>query len=71
MLFGLECNCGKHSHANGQNPFAQARMRQIVQLAVFEAVNTITRDYQPYLGNIVAPPGASAEAALSRAPIEC
>jgi len=49
--------------ANGQNPFAQARYAAIVQLAVFEAVNTITRDYQPYLGNIVAPPGASAEAA--------
>ena len=29
--------------ANGQNPFAQARYAAIVQLAVFEAVNSITR----------------------------
>src|SRR5580698_10481480 len=39
--------------ANGQNPFGQARSAAIVQLAVFEAVNAITRDYQPYLGSIV------------------
>jgi hypothetical protein len=49
--------------ANGQSPFAQARYAAIVQLAVFEAVNAITRDYQPYLGSIVAPHGASADAA--------
>jgi hypothetical protein len=49
--------------ANHQNPFAQARYAAIVQLAVFEAVNTITGTYQPYLGTITAPPGASAEAA--------
>ena len=36
--------------ANGQSPFAQARYAAIVQLAVFEAVNAITGDYQPYLG---------------------
>jgi PAP2 superfamily len=30
---------------------------------VFEAVNAITGDYEPYLGTIVAPPGASAKAA--------
>src|SRR5246500_1063886 len=53
--------------ANGQNPFAQARFAAIAQLAVFEAVNAITGDYQPYLGSIVAPPGASAEAAAVQA----
>jgi PAP2 superfamily len=53
--------------ANGQSPFAQARSAAIVQLAVFEAVNAITRDYQPYLGNIVAPHGASADAAAIQA----
>ena len=53
--------------ANGQNPFAQARSAAIVQLAVFEAVNAITRDYQPYLGSIVAPHGASADAAAIQA----
>ena len=49
--------------SNGQNPFAQARYAAIVQLAVFEAVNAITGDHRPYLGTIVAPAGASADAA--------
>jgi membrane-associated phospholipid phosphatase len=53
--------------ANLQNPFAQARYAAIVQLAVFEALNAITGDYQPYLGTITAPPGASAEAAAVEA----
>src|SRR6516225_11265740 len=52
---------------NGQSPFAQARYAAIVQLAVFEAVNAITGDYQPYLGTITAPPGASADAAAVEA----
>jgi hypothetical protein len=53
--------------ANGQNPFAQARYGAIVQLAVFEAVNSITGDYRPYLGTIVAPHGASPDAAAIQA----
>src|SRR5215469_10379300 len=53
--------------ANHQNPFTQARYAAIVQLAVFEAVNSITGDYQPYLGTITAPRGASAEAAAIEA----
>jgi hypothetical protein len=53
--------------ASGQTPFAQARYAAIVQLAVFEAVNAITRDYRPYLGNIVAPHRASADAAAIQA----
>ena len=53
--------------ANGQNPFAQARFAAIAQLAVFEAVNSITGDYRPYLGSIVAPPGASPDAAAVQA----
>lgn len=53
--------------ANKQSPFAQARYAAIVQVAVFEAVNAITGDYQPYLGTITAPPGASAEAAAIEA----
>src|SRR5436189_4810368 len=52
---------------NGQNAFAQARYAAIVQLAVFEAVNSITGDYQPYLGTITAPAGASADAAAVEA----
>jgi hypothetical protein len=55
------------ANANRQNPFAQARTVAIAQLAVFEAVNAITGDYHPYLGSIVAPPGASAEAAAVQA----
>ena len=53
--------------ANKQNPFAQARSAAIVQLAVFESVNAITGEYHPYLGTIVAPPGASADAAAIQA----
>lgn len=45
------------------NPFFQARHAAIVQLAVFEAVNAIVRDYEPYLGVIDAPPWASPDAA--------
>jgi hypothetical protein len=48
---------------SGQTPFAQARFGAITQLAVFEAVNACTRQYEPYLGTVVAPAGASAEAA--------
>ena len=47
----------------GVSPFAQARFMAITQLAVFEAVNAITGDYQPYLGTVAAPAGASADAA--------
>lgn len=56
--------------ANEQNPFAQARYAAIVQLAVFEAVNSITHDYQPYLGTINAPPDASPGAAAIEAAYE-
>lgn len=48
---------------SGQNPFAQARFAAITHLAVFEAVNACTGDYEPYLGTVSAPQGASAEAA--------
>jgi hypothetical protein len=53
--------------ANHQNPFAQARYAAIVQLAVFEAVNSITGEYQPFLGTITAKPDASPEAAAIEA----
>lgn len=53
--------------ANGQSPFAQARTAAIVQLAVFEAVNSIKGDDRPYLGTIAAPHGASADAAAIEA----
>ena len=53
--------------ANKQSPFAQARYAAIVQLAVYEAVNSITHEYQPYLGTIIAPKDASPEAAAVEA----
>jgi hypothetical protein len=46
------------------NPFAQARFAAIVQLAVFEAVNAITGDYEGYLGSASAPDGVSIAAAV-------
>jgi hypothetical protein len=49
--------------SQGQNPFAQSRFMAITQLAVFEAVNAVRGDYKPYLGTVVAPAGASADAA--------
>src|SRR5947208_1793644 len=44
-------------------PFYQARWGAIVQLAVFDAVNAIEDDYEPYRGIIDAPPWASPDAA--------
>ena len=44
-------------------PFPSTRAMAAVQVAVFEAVNAITRRYQPYLGSINASSTASVEAA--------
>jgi PAP2 superfamily len=55
------------SLANFASPCDQARQLAIVQLAVFEAVNSITRTYQPYLGTIVGRAGASQDAAAAQA----
>lgn len=59
----LDWNAVMQSAVTSQNPFAQARIAAATQLAVFEAVNAITGDYDPYLGTISAPAGASPEAA--------
>src|SRR5690606_24805231 len=45
------------------NPFVFSRVAATTQLAVFEAVNAITGEYEPYLGTVDAPPAASPEAA--------
>jgi len=51
--------------ATATSPFNQARVGAIVQLAVFEAVNAVTGDYESYLDPpTVAPSGASVEAAV-------
>ncbi len=47
----------------GQSPFQTARYAAITQLAVFEAVNAIAREYAPYLVKMNTPDGASADAA--------
>ena len=50
--------------ATAKNPFNQARVGAIVQLAVFEAVNAVTKDYEPYLNPPTASPaGTSIDAA--------
>jgi hypothetical protein len=59
----LDWNAIAIAAAGTQNPFNQARIMAITQLAVFEAVNTIEGRYQPYLGTLVAPAGASSSAA--------
>jgi hypothetical protein len=60
----LEWNAIMVKTTSPQNPFFQARFAAITQLAVFEAVNSIHGNYDPYLGTISAPPNASAEAAV-------
>jgi hypothetical protein len=51
------------ARAASPNPAAAARAAVIMQVAVFEAVNSIVGDYEPYRRKIDAPPGASPEAA--------
>jgi len=46
------------------NPNHQTRWGAIVQLAVFEAVNSIDRSYEPYIAYLDAPPDASLDAAV-------
>ncbi len=59
----LDWNAIALATARNQNPFAQARYVAIAQLAVFEAVNAITGEYEPYVGTITARAGASPAAA--------
>lgn len=59
----LDWNSIMVNETSSQNPFFQARFAAITQLAVFEAVNAIDKDFEPYLGTITAPPGASPDAA--------
>jgi len=59
----LEWNSIMVNMTASQNPFFQARFAAVTQLAVFEAVNAIDKDFEPYLGTITARSGASADAA--------
>ena len=59
----LDWNTIMQSTVGALAPFPQARLAAITQLAVFEAVNAINKEYTPYLGTITVPADASAEAA--------
>ena len=50
-----------------QPPFPSSRYAAIMHLALFEARNAITGEYEPYRGPLTAPPGASADAAAASA----
>ena len=56
----LEWNSIMVGTTAGQNPMFQGRFAAITQLAVFEAVNAMDQDFDPYLGTIAAPSSASA-----------
>jgi hypothetical protein len=49
--------------ASPEDPALRARTAVVAQVAVFEAVNSIVGDYEPYDEKIKAPDGASADAA--------
>ena len=53
----LDWNAIMQATVSTQPPFPQARFAAITQLAVFEAVNAITREYKPYLGTITGAGG--------------
>jgi hypothetical protein len=59
----LQWNAVATATVGGKDAVTQQRILDIVHLAVFEAVNAITGEYEPYLGEVVATPDASAEAA--------
>lgn len=59
----LEWNAITLSAVSTVNGVEQVRLAAITHLAMFEAVNAIVGDFTPYLGSVVAPPGASAPAA--------
>jgi hypothetical protein len=61
----LKWNAIAATTANATSPFNAARLMSIVQLSVFEAVNAITGDYEPYLQPATAAAeGASVDAAV-------
>jgi hypothetical protein len=55
------------AHPRQNNPGNASRALAIVQSAVFDAVNSIDRSYDPYLIEINAPRGASVTAAAAQA----
>jgi hypothetical protein len=59
----LEWNAIMEQTVLPTDPVLQIRSAVITQLAVFEAVNSIIGDYEPYVDRLQAPAGASPEAA--------
>jgi hypothetical protein len=55
------------AHPRQNNPGNSSRALAIVQAAVFDAVNSITRTYDPYMFEVNAPQGASITAAVAQA----
>jgi hypothetical protein len=55
------------AHPRQNNPGNASRALAIVQAAVFDAVNSIDRSYDPYLIEVNAPAGASLDAAAAQA----
>ena len=51
----------------GTNPYLAQRMMGLVHAAMFDAVNSIERRYQPYLAQLPAQPTTSKEAAAAAA----
>src|SRR6476619_8388498 len=51
----------------GTTPYMAQRMMAMVHAAMFDAVNSIERRYQPYLVQLPADPAASKEAAAATA----
>jgi hypothetical protein len=55
------------THPRQNNPGSASRALAIVQAAVFDAVNSLDRSYEPYLIEVNAPRGASLTAAAAQA----
>jgi hypothetical protein len=67
MVTDWNVNLEKAAKVAAQLPPVEARIAAIVQVAVFDAVNGIERQYQPYFVTERAPGGARAEAAVAQA----
>src|SRR6516225_8909940 len=64
---GLERDCGRYGRRQPPESICAGALCGHRAGAVFEAVNAVAGHYQPYLGTITAPPGASADAAAVQA----
>src|SRR4029077_16692664 len=55
------------ANAKQAGPDRSSRALAIVHAAIFDAVNSIDRSYDPYLIQVIAPAGASLDAAAAQA----